>query len=343
MTNEYFAHTEVQEANTLARAVSINSSFSAVQSAFDKLPTEAGLKLGTVTFGEDAGNANAHQVTLAHAPTGYVEGAVVAFKALETNTGPATVDIMGPSVLLGPKAIKRLDRTALKAGDIIAGSIVVLYYEGEHFQMIGSAGDAADSRQSATEAASSAAAAQQTATSAVDDLANAIALAQQTLNGLVSEAQASANAANQSASDAQASADTAEAISGHVHVKADVGLGNVDNTSDADKPVSGATQAALNQKRGTSNFKFVSANSTASNLDVIAVNTTSVVTITSPSNPLAQQSFRVSDSTGSADTNNITITFGTETLEGEAEDFIINTPYLSMGFIYAGNTWHLVP
>jgi len=36
-------------------------------------------------------------------------------------------------------------------------------------------------------------------------------------------------------------------------VKADVGLGNVDNTSDADKPISTATQAALNAKEATAN------------------------------------------------------------------------------------------
>ena len=34
----------------------------------------------------------------------------------------------------------------------------------------------------------------------------------------------------------------------HTHTKADIGLGNVDNTSDADKPISAATQTALNDK-----------------------------------------------------------------------------------------------
>ena len=37
----------------------------------------------------------------------------------------------------------------------------------------------------------------------------------------------------------------------HSHTKSDVGLGNVDNTSDANKPVSTATQTALNAKAGT--------------------------------------------------------------------------------------------
>lgn len=39
----------------------------------------------------------------------------------------------------------------------------------------------------------------------------------------------------------------------HAVTKAQVGLGNVDNTSDADKPVSDATQTELNKKENTSN------------------------------------------------------------------------------------------
>jgi hypothetical protein len=48
-------------------------------------------------------------------------------------------------------------------------------------------------------------------------------------------------------------------------VKGDVGLGNVDNTADADKPVSSATQTALNAKQDTlvsnTNIKTVNSNS----------------------------------------------------------------------------------
>lgn len=40
-----------------------------------------------------------------------------------------------------------------------------------------------------------------------------------------------------------------KALTGDITLdKSDVGLGNVDNTSDADKPISSATQAALNEK-----------------------------------------------------------------------------------------------
>lgn len=42
------------------------------------------------------------------------------------------------------------------------------------------------------------------------------------------------------------------APSNHTHTKADIGLGNVDNTSDADKPISTDTQTALNNKVNTS-------------------------------------------------------------------------------------------
>ena len=43
-----------------------------------------------------------------------------------------------------------------------------------------------------------------------------------------------------------------KAASGHTHTKAEVGLGNVDNTSDANKPISTATQEALDGKINTS-------------------------------------------------------------------------------------------
>ncbi len=39
----------------------------------------------------------------------------------------------------------------------------------------------------------------------------------------------------------------------HTHTKTEVGLGNVNNTSDADKPISTATQTALNGKRNSGN------------------------------------------------------------------------------------------
>lgn len=44
----------------------------------------------------------------------------------------------------------------------------------------------------------------------------------------------------------------------HNHTKSDIGLGNVDNTSDANKPISSATQTALNGKANTSHTHIIS-------------------------------------------------------------------------------------
>lgn len=70
------------------------------------------------------------------------------------------------------------------------------------------------------------------------------------------EAQAFAGQANQSNVEAQAAAEGVQSYIDHVGktdnphgvTKAQVGLGNVDNTSDANKPISTATQTALNTK-----------------------------------------------------------------------------------------------
>lgn len=52
-----------------------------------------------------------------------------------------------------------------------------------------------------------------------------------------------------------------------VIVKADVGLSNVDNTSDASKPISTATQAALNLKANTADLGSLASKSTINNTD----------------------------------------------------------------------------
>ena len=71
------------------------------------------------------------------------------------------------------------------------------------------------------------------------------------LDGIASGAAALGSTAGAALGAAAAGTATTAAKSDHVHAmptKADVGLGNVDNTTDAAKPVSTATQAALNAK-----------------------------------------------------------------------------------------------
>lgn len=84
----------------------------------------------------------------------------------------------------------------------------------------------------------------------------------------------------------------AKANTVHVHTKADVGLGNVDNTSDAAKPVSIDQQTALNTKQATlvsgTNIKTINGTSVLGVGDVViagsavALNDLTDVAITTP-------------------------------------------------------------
>ena len=73
----------------------------------------------------DTGAANAYAVALAPAPTAYVAGLVVRFKAGATNTTASTINVNG----LGVKTIKTRAGADLVAGDIVAGQVVELVYE----------------------------------------------------------------------------------------------------------------------------------------------------------------------------------------------------------------------
>lgn len=87
------------------------------------------------TYGPDTGAANAYAVALSPVPT-LVAGSVVVFKSLNANTGASTLAVNGGSA----KAIKKNVSSALASGDILAGQIVVVVYDGTNFQMAGGGG-----------------------------------------------------------------------------------------------------------------------------------------------------------------------------------------------------------
>lgn len=60
----------------------------------------------------------------------------------------------------------------------------------------------------------------------------------------------------------------------HGVTKAQVGLGNVDNTSDADKPISTAVQTALDEKANTSNLPNITKNTADTTGDIISTHLT---------------------------------------------------------------------
>lgn len=109
---------------------------------WDKIDAEVTAKVDKVDFSshladdayqDDTGTASTYVITLSHAPTAYKIGQRYSFKAKTANTGVSTLNINS----LGAKTIKKNVSTDLTSGDIIAGQIVTVVYDGTNFQFIG--------------------------------------------------------------------------------------------------------------------------------------------------------------------------------------------------------------
>jgi len=98
------------------------------------IPTASNVvtQAGTQIYAADTGAANAYVVTLAPAITAYTTGMRIYFKATNANTTASTVNVNG----LGVKTISKLGDVALSAGDIKAGQLVELSYDGTNMQML---------------------------------------------------------------------------------------------------------------------------------------------------------------------------------------------------------------
>lgn len=75
-------------------------------------------------------------VTISPVPTAYVAGLVVSFKAPNKNTGASTLNCNE----LGAKAIVKNVDDALASGDIQAGQIITVVYDGTSFQIVSGSG-----------------------------------------------------------------------------------------------------------------------------------------------------------------------------------------------------------
>ena len=64
--------------------------------------------------------------------TAYAAGNLFSFVVANTNTGAVTINIDG----VGSKAITRTGSTALVAGDMVAGQVVLIEYDGTRFQLL---------------------------------------------------------------------------------------------------------------------------------------------------------------------------------------------------------------
>jgi hypothetical protein len=92
----------------------------------------SGLLSITDKYAEDTGAVNAYMITLNPAPTTHNEGLPIMFKATYANTGASTITING----LAEKNIKKNGSSALEAGDIAAGQIVTVVYDGTNYQLM---------------------------------------------------------------------------------------------------------------------------------------------------------------------------------------------------------------
>lgn len=93
---------------------------------------------GTQIYAADAQASDTYVVTLTPAPLAYTTGMTVRFKANTLNTGTATLNVNS----LGAITLKKFGTTNnLETGDILAGQIVEVIYDGTNFQLLSAVDD----------------------------------------------------------------------------------------------------------------------------------------------------------------------------------------------------------
>jgi hypothetical protein len=87
---------------------------------------------GALPYAVDTGTTNAYVVALSPALTQHITGMPIYFKVANANTGASTINVNG----LGIKTIKKFNDQDLISGDIQAGQVVGVIYDGTNFQLI---------------------------------------------------------------------------------------------------------------------------------------------------------------------------------------------------------------
>lgn len=82
-------------------------------------------------YAADAGSNDTYAITCAPAPTAYTAGMVVTFKANTINTGACTINVNA----LGARDIRKNNGLVLSDGDIAAGGIYTMIYNGTYFEL----------------------------------------------------------------------------------------------------------------------------------------------------------------------------------------------------------------
>jgi hypothetical protein len=87
---------------------------------------------GAFNYAADAQASDTYVITLSPAITAYTAGLYLAFKANTINAGVATINVNG----LGAKTIVKRASTTLADGDIVAGQLCMMVYDGTNFILI---------------------------------------------------------------------------------------------------------------------------------------------------------------------------------------------------------------
>jgi hypothetical protein len=89
------------------------------------------VQVGKWVYAPDTGTTSNLAVTLSPTPSAYAAGMGIVTKVANNNTGAAVIDVNS----LGNVAIVHRDGSALVAGELLAGGMVGLMYDGTHFQL----------------------------------------------------------------------------------------------------------------------------------------------------------------------------------------------------------------
>jgi hypothetical protein len=95
----------------------------------NKFVTQTGAQHNAEKYAADAGASDTYVITLSPVPTSYTAGMVVYFKANTANTGAATLNVNS----LGAKTIVKGISSTLDDGDIAAGQLCMVIYDGTNF------------------------------------------------------------------------------------------------------------------------------------------------------------------------------------------------------------------
>ncbi|MCP3674992.1 MAG: hypothetical protein GY829_11060 [Gammaproteobacteria bacterium] len=247
--SDYYVRSKNYVKGTTAKSVDIVGSLDAIEVAFAKLPTLDEFQSGLVVYKETTGSANTYAITMSNV-TAYSAGISVLLSINVANTGPSTLNING----LGAVAIKRADITSLSSGDLKVNGVVLIVHDGTQFVLASTDPNLITLAQAAQAAAELAQDGAETAEANVETIeTNVLALEAKAQLWAEEDEDVEVEAGEYSARHYAIKA--LAAITGVISVNtragavtltaSDVGLANCDDTTDLEKPVSTATQTAL--------------------------------------------------------------------------------------------------